>query len=89
MAKRSIALSIPETGFLRLPQVLCIVGFSASTLWRGCASGTFPKPVKLSVKVSAWRVEDVRAWIAKQGQSTAGAIAPGAKASRAKCRPKS
>ncbi|MCU6498916.1 AlpA family phage regulatory protein [Rugamonas sp. A1-17] len=55
---------IPQIGFIRQPQVLLIASFSATTLWRKCRSGQFPKPVRLSANVSAWRVEDVRAWVA-------------------------
>lgn len=38
--------------------------FSAPTLWRNVKAGTFPHPVKLSSRVTAWRVGDVRAWMA-------------------------
>ena len=37
--------------------------FSAATLWRMTKAGTFPKPVRLSQRVTAWRVGDVRAWL--------------------------
>ena len=37
--------------------------FSAATLWRKVQAGTFPKPVRLSERVTAWRVGDVRAWL--------------------------
>ena len=40
--------------------------FSAATLWRMSRAGTFPKPVRLSAKVTAWRVGDVRSWLATQ-----------------------
>ena len=56
-----------ETGFLRQPQVLLFVPISRSTLWRRIQAGTFPGPVKLSARVTAWRAEDVRRWIAEQG----------------------
>jgi prophage regulatory protein len=59
--------SIPEMGFIRQPQVLRIASFSATTLWRKCKSGDFPKPVRLSANISAWRVEDVRAWVGAHG----------------------
>jgi predicted DNA-binding transcriptional regulator AlpA len=36
---------------------------SPATLWRKVAAGQFPAPVKLSAGVTAWRVEDVRAWL--------------------------
>jgi predicted DNA-binding transcriptional regulator AlpA len=58
---------LPETGFLRQPQVLVFVPISRSTLWRRIQAGTFPVPVKLSARVTAWRAEDVRRWIVEQG----------------------
>jgi predicted DNA-binding transcriptional regulator AlpA len=60
-------IRLPETGFLRQPQVLVFVPISRSTLWRRIQAGTFPGPVKLSARVTAWRAEDVRRWIADQG----------------------
>jgi len=61
-------LTLPETGFLRQPQVLAFVPISKSTLWRRIQAHTFPKPVKLSERVTVWRAEDIRRWIAQQGQ---------------------
>ena len=58
--------SLPTTGFLRQPQVLRLVPVSKSTLWRRVGEGMFPTPVKLSSRVTAWRVEDVRDWIEAQ-----------------------
>ena len=63
----NIATRLPETGFLRQPQVLVFIPISRSTLWRRIQAGTFPGPVKLSARVTAWRAEDVRRWIAEQG----------------------
>ncbi len=60
--------TLPETGFLRQPQVLAFVPISKSTLWRRIQARTFPEPVKLSERVTVWRVEDIRRWIAQQGQ---------------------
>ncbi|HDP8766144.1 TPA: AlpA family phage regulatory protein [Vibrio cholerae] len=57
------------SGFLRQPQVLQLVGFSARTLWRRCKAKTFPEPVKLSERITAWRTEEVARWIADQGKS--------------------
>lgn len=59
--------SLPATGFLRQTQVLCLVPISKSTLWRRVQACTFPGPVKLSARVTAWRVEDIRRWIDRQG----------------------
>lgn len=40
--------------------------FSAPTLWRMVKAGTFPKPIKLTQRVTAWKVGDVRAWLVAQ-----------------------
>lgn len=46
-----------------------ILPFSASTLWRRVRAGTFPAPVKLSERVTAWRAEDIRQWLDAQGNA--------------------
>lgn len=40
-----------------------MVPFSSATLWRKVKSGEFPAPVKLSDRVTAWRAQDVHAWM--------------------------
>ncbi len=57
--------TIPETGFVRLNVVLSVIPVSKSTWWAGVKSGRFPKPRKLSKRVSAWSAEDMRDLIAK------------------------
>jgi predicted DNA-binding transcriptional regulator AlpA len=58
---------LPATGYLRQAQLIPTpVPFSSATLWRRVKAGTFPKPVKLSERVTAWRVEDVRQWLDAQ-----------------------
>ncbi len=54
---------LPETGFIRLPAVLKVFPVSKSTWWAGVKDGRFPKPVKLGQKITAWRVQDIRALI--------------------------
>jgi prophage regulatory protein len=64
---------LPETGFLRLPQIignpnaeppiLPIIPVKRSSWWAGVKSGRFPKPVKLGPRTTAWRIEDIRALI--------------------------
>ena len=39
-----------------------IVPFSPSTVWRRSGKGLFPKPVKVSEQITAWRVGDIREW---------------------------
>lgn len=67
--------SIPETGFLRLSQILGdknnppIIPVSKSTWFAGIKNGRFPKSVKLGPRTSAWRTEDLRALINAISQS--------------------
>ena len=52
---------LPMTGYLRQAQLIpAIFPFSSATLWRKVKAGTFPKPVKLGPRITAWRVEDIR-----------------------------
>jgi prophage regulatory protein len=67
---------LPDAAFLREsqlvlnpkhPERITVLPFSAPTLWRGVKDGTIPKPVKLSAGVTAWRVGDIRQWLAAKG----------------------
>lgn len=61
--------TLPATGFVRQKQLIpAIIPFSAATLWRMVAANRFPAPVKLSPGVTAWKAEEVRAWIEAKGQ---------------------
>ncbi|WP_394791516.1 helix-turn-helix transcriptional regulator [Rhodoferax sp.] len=51
---------------VKRPDVPVPLPFSAATLWRMVRAGTFPAPHKLSQRVTAWTVGDVRGWIANQ-----------------------
>jgi len=62
---------LPEAGYVRLSQIIgnrrakppipAIIPISKSTWWEGVRTGRFPKPVKLGVRITVWRVEDIRA----------------------------
>ena len=54
---------LPDTGFLRLPQVLALIPISRSAWWAGIRKGRFPKGIKLGSKTTVWRAEDIRALI--------------------------
>lgn len=65
---------LPETGFLRLPQIIgnpnavppipALIPVKKSCWWQMVRDGRAPVPVKLGPRVTAWRVEDIRALIA-------------------------
>jgi prophage regulatory protein len=60
-------LQVPHAGYLRQAQLLGpILPIGATTLWRWVKQGKFPAPIKLSERVTVWRVEDVRAWMDAQ-----------------------
>lgn len=75
-------MDLPTTGYVRETQLIGdrrkgtagVVPFSHATLWRKVGTGEFPAPVKLSAGITAWKVEDVRAWM--EGRATCPAPAP-------------
>lgn len=70
-------IHLPETGWLRLkaiigdpkadPPIPAIVPVSKSTWWAGVKSGKYPQPVKIGTRCTAWRIEDIRAFIEQGG----------------------
>jgi predicted DNA-binding transcriptional regulator AlpA len=64
-------ISVPETGFLRLSQILKVIPVGKSTWWEGVKSGRYPKPCKLSERCTAWRAQDIRLLIKKLEDSHA------------------
>jgi predicted DNA-binding transcriptional regulator AlpA len=74
-ARRSLFDQLPDSAFIReaqlvpspkRPDVAAPLPFSAPTLWRKVAAGDFPKPIKLSERVTVWKVSEVRAWMEAQ-----------------------
>ena len=51
---------LPETGFVRLPQILSLIPISRSAWWAGIREGKFPQGIKLGSKTTVWRAEDIR-----------------------------
>jgi predicted DNA-binding transcriptional regulator AlpA len=67
-------MQLPETGFLRLSQIIGdpktqpptppLIPVSKSTWWAGVRSGRYPQPTRsLGRRVTAWAVEDIRGYI--------------------------
>ena len=65
--------TLPATGYLRLYQIIgdkkqsppipALIPVSKSTWWAGVKSGRYPRSIKLGPRITAWRVEDIRALI--------------------------
>lgn len=75
---QSVFDALPDSAFIRESQLVISpkrpdnpapLPFSAPTLWRKVAAGTFPKPIKLSQRVTCWNVGAVRAWMTAQTQA--------------------
>lgn len=62
--------NLPQTGFVRLPQILAVIPVGKSTWWAGCKSGKFPKPIKsLGSNTTVWKAEDIHALIKSLSES--------------------
>ena len=59
-----IALPEADEAFLRQEEVLRLFPVGATTWWKGIAEGRYPRPVKLSTRITAWRVKDIRQLLA-------------------------
>ena len=68
----SVFDALPDSALLREAQLVPsskrphgtpVLPFSAATLWRLTKAGLFPAPIRLSSRVTAWKVGDVRAWL--------------------------
>lgn len=58
--KFSEARELPQTGLLRIKQVLIFIPVSRSNWWQGVREKRYPQPIKLSERVTCWRAEDIR-----------------------------
>lgn len=56
---------------LRLPAVIEATGLSRSTIYDMMKAGTFPQPVKLSVRAVAWPQSEVMNWLAERTRRAA------------------
>lgn len=59
---------LPETGFLRVKQIVGdpkrgippLLPIHESTWWAGVRSGKYPKSIRLGRRCTVWRVEEIR-----------------------------
>ena len=63
MKPERLTAPLPQEGFVRLPQVLHVLGIGKTTFWEGIKTGRFPAPIKLGPRTAVWRVEDIRGLI--------------------------
>jgi len=60
--------NLPESGFARMPVLCGLFGVGPATIWRWSKERQdFPKPLKLSARVTAWKISDLRRHLSGQG----------------------
>lgn len=55
--------TLNEERFIRLAEVLATCGKSRSSVYEGIKDGTFPAPVKLKGRSSAWLKSEILQWM--------------------------
>jgi prophage regulatory protein len=55
-----------QPGFIRLRELVKRVPVAKSTVWKWVEDGKFPRPVKLSQRVTAWPVASIEQWEAER-----------------------
>lgn len=63
MQKDTAQTTIKPEQRYRVDFIAAFLSVSKNTIWRLTREGKFPKPVKLSERVTAWKGEDVLSWL--------------------------
>ena len=56
--------TLPQGGLSTAKDILPLLPFGRTTLWRKCKNGRFPKPQRLNASVTVWRNDEVNEWLA-------------------------
>lgn len=59
---------------LRLPRVIEMTGLQRDSIYRLARQGKFPKPFKITERLSAWREDEIATWIAERPLMRQGAV---------------
>jgi prophage regulatory protein len=57
--------TLPDAALIQIRPLVSykVVPFSATTIWRLCRNGKFPRPIKVTPGITAWKVGDIRAYL--------------------------
>jgi prophage regulatory protein len=68
---------LPDVALIQIRSLINfkVVPYSATTIWRKCRGGEFPKPIKVSAGITAWRVGDIRQYLSAISNSKQGGAA--------------
>jgi predicted DNA-binding transcriptional regulator AlpA len=64
--------ALPDVALIQLRPLLHykVLPYSATTVWRLCRTGKFPRPIKVSPGITAWRVADIRKYLDQVGSKS-------------------
>lgn len=54
------------SNFLRIKEVMKKTGIARSTIWLWVSEDKFPKPIKLSPRITVWEEQKVEEWKANK-----------------------
>jgi predicted DNA-binding transcriptional regulator AlpA len=69
--------ALPDAALIQIRTLVNfkVLPYSPTTIWRKCRDGSFPKGIKVSPGITAWRVGDIRRYLesisAKNGKGAA------------------
>ncbi len=61
-------MNTTDSRYLRINELLEMLPMGKSTIWRKVKDGTFPRPVKLGVRITAWKHSEILEFIASKEQ---------------------
>lgn len=61
----TLAVTLPETGFVRLSTILQVLPIGRSTWWQWVKTGKAPAGIKIGPNTTAWDVASIRALLAQ------------------------
>ncbi|MBU3015655.1 AlpA family phage regulatory protein [Poseidonibacter lekithochrous] len=53
------------SNFLRITEVMKKTGIAKSTIWLWVKEDKFPKPIKLSPRITVWEEEKINNWMSR------------------------
>lgn len=60
--------TLPDSALIRMRQLSEVLPVHKTTIWKRVKAGTFPEPIRFTEgRCTAWKVGDVRRWLAAQG----------------------
>jgi len=60
--------------FIRLPEVRRLTGVGSSFIYEKMADGEFPRSIKISPKLTVWRLDEILGWMETRARSQSSAL---------------